>query len=440
MSGHYNPTSGPATGGDSSARPLYNNQSRAIGVVSIHQHPGPSHGEQSGATQHMEQPPLTHNQHLEMLLQRQYRFIQDHLRRWFWPPQAPGVNSNVQPVSIDSNAQVIVPRDFVAQAHRSGLELRDLKKALDEKAAECDRIREHWQAAIGELSDLKSSKQIFMVDDAEMVSKWNQLQYGIKNLARTYLHDPISPKRLAQKQRALLKSVSPLYQEYLSAKGQVHLLFQSLLWMQITESILLKPTNVWGDNLSVAFDILLKVGQKSKEDYHSWRAQTGGIIQDARGTDNQTERQLKSMIYSTIAPFILKETLSDERHGTIIHRSIERIVDKAIDIAVIFNQSRCVYRLRRVIHRERFSPRTMEFDEECNAPQVDLMISPGLLKYGNSKGEDYDQRLVLAKSHVCILKQDAEEETEETESDTDESDGEGNKEGKEDEDESLIEL
>lgn len=294
-----------------------------------------------------------------------------------------------------------------------------------------------------------------MVDDAEMVSKWNQLQYAIKNFARTYLYNPISPKCLTQKQGALLESVSPLCKEFLSTEGQVHLLFQSLVWMYITERILMNPTKIWGKTFSGAFDTLLKIRHSklhpntyvpillnilidSKEDYHSWRAQTGGIIQNARGTSNTMARDLKREMYSIIAQFIPKNALADKRHGDIIHRSVERIVDKAIEIAVIFNQSRCLYRLRRVVHRERFSPTAMEYGEECDAPQVDLMISPGLLKFGNSKGEDYDQRLVLVKSHVCTLKRDTEEEED---GDTDESDGEGSKEGKDDkESDSLIEL
>ncbi|KAI0452986.1 hypothetical protein F5B21DRAFT_505715 [Xylaria acuta] len=444
MSGHHDPARNSATGSDSSARPVYNDQSRITGVVRNHQQHYPTNvGEQTEVTQQMDLPPPVHLQYLEMQLARQYRFIQDLLRPRSWPLRVSEINPSINSVGINPNTQEIVPKDFVEQAHRDRAELGDLRQALKEKMEECDKIREHRQAAVGELSDLKSSKQTFMVDDAEMISKWNQLQYGIKNLARTYLHNPISPKRLTQEQGELLELVSPLYQEFLSAEGKVHLLFQSLLWMYITVRILWSPAKVWGGNLSSAFDTLLKLRYDSKEDYHSWRAQTAGIIHNAKGIHNKTAWHLKGRIHSTIVQFIPEEILSDERHGEIIDRSVERIVDKAIEIAVIFNQSRCLYRLRRVIHRERFSPKAMEYDEDCDAPQVDLMISPGLLKFGNSKGEDYDQRLVLAKSHVCTLKQGIEEETDEGEDgecDTDESDGKGNREGKGNEDDCLIDL
>ncbi|KAI0553201.1 hypothetical protein F4679DRAFT_532316 [Xylaria curta] len=253
--------------------------------------------------------------------------------------------------------------------------------------------------------------------------------------------------------------MNPMYQEFLNTKGQTHLFFQSFVWICLTGWILRDPTFLWGPKLSVAFDTLLEVRQskslivtlfatillnntaESKEDLHSWRARTGEIIQDARGIDSQTECDLKNDIYFSIVQFIPKGTLSNEKHKEIIHRSIERIIDKAIKIAVIFNQSRCVYRLREVLPRERFSRRTMEYDEECDAPQVDLMISPGLLKFGNSRGEDYDQRLVLVKSRVCTLKQNTDKDGEEDEDGTGESDGNGDEEVTDDEEEEcLIDL
>ncbi|TRX92408.1 hypothetical protein FHL15_006794 [Xylaria flabelliformis] len=449
MSGYYDPTRGPTSGNGLPASSPYMNQPSVAGVVRTHQQPNPNAGEQPEAIRHTQQHLLSYIQHLEMQLAMKCRFIQDYLREWFWPFQTFEASRNLELVGINTDTHEVVSKDFKVQ---SQAELRDLRQALKEKNEECDRIRERWQAAIGELSDLKSSQQVFMVDDAEMISQWAQLHYSIKKLTTTYLYSHISLKRLTQEQAALLKSVNPMYQEFLSAKGQVHLFFQSLLWMYLTELIFLKPTMVWGSKLSAACDTLLEVRQskfpiatlfillllnvvtESKNDYHSWRAHTGSIIQDARGIDRQTVRHLKNRIHSTIVQFIVEETSSNEEHKQIIHRSVEQIVDKAIEIAVIFNRSRCAYRVRGVLHRERFSPRTMEYDEECDAPQVDLMIFPGLLKYGNSRGEDYDQRLVLVKSRVCTLKQDSEDDG------TDEKNGSGNGRGKDDEEESLMEL
>lgn len=161
MSGHHDPASDPVTGSDCSTSPLYNNQSRVIGVVRIRRQPSPDAREQSEITQHVGQRPLTYLQHLEMEFTMRYRSIINYWRQQVWSPAGTEVNLNLDLVPIDPTAQEIVYKGFVAQAYQNQKELHDLKQALNEKMEECDKIREHWQTAIGELSDLKSSEQVF---------------------------------------------------------------------------------------------------------------------------------------------------------------------------------------------------------------------------------------------------------------------------------------
>ncbi|KAI0906223.1 hypothetical protein F4823DRAFT_631753 [Ustulina deusta] len=366
---------------------------------------------------------------------RQYNPIY-WIRGWFGPQQAPQVNPDHQLVSFDPNFAEVVPKDFVTQARQNHAELchikdaldkktkecdqfrehwqtsalklaelRDIEKALNEKIEECDKIREHWQAAVGELSDLKSSKRTFMVDDAEMTAKWKKLQYAIKNLA-IYLCHAISLKQLTKDQEKSLESVTPLYRELLSTEGQVHLLFQSLVWIQITDRILRNPTVVWGANVSAAAKTVFQFGLNPVEDYHAWRAQTAQIIQNGRGISNSQKKSLEITLCSTMAYFIPENTLSTEKQRVIVHRVVE-IIDKAIELAAIFNQSVCDYKIIGVAHGHCFSPTMMEYYDECEAPAVDLMISPALIKHGNSMGKDYDQWLVLAKSYVWSSDQHA---------------------------------
>ncbi|KAI0533440.1 hypothetical protein GGR58DRAFT_506363 [Xylaria digitata] len=302
---------------------------------------------------------------------------------------SPQINPNHVLVDINPNIQEVVPKDFVEKAYRNDAKLRDIKEALEKTIEEF-------------------SKQNFVVDDAEMTAKWKSLQYAIKNLARTYFCDLIPLEQLSHDQAARLERVSPLYQQILSTEGQVHLLFQSLIWKRITEEILWDSTIVWGERISAAFTTLLKVRWNSTEDYHAWRAQTGEIIQGGIGVHDRYERHLKMKLYS-ISRFIPKKKLSNEKYATIFRHSVEEIIDKAIELAVISNQSWCAYHVKVVAHGNRFDPTTMEYGEECDAPQVDLMISPALIKCGNSRGKNYNQWLVLAKSHVHSFDQHTQE-------------------------------
>ncbi|KAJ2991946.1 hypothetical protein NUW58_g2337 [Xylaria curta] len=407
MSDRYNPAIASTTGNDGSPCPLHNDQPRIIGIVPVHRRPERDGGEHTEGGQYTEQPIerpyFTHVRWFEMQFTRSYQFIQGSLK-WLWAGRELETDPNRVLVSIDPNVEEVLPKEIIAQANRDYNELRNIQQALEEKTEECTKIRDHWQAAVGELSDLKSSKQTFMVDDAEMAAKWSQLQYSIKNFARTYLRNLVNVGLLTQYQTTLIKAVSPVYQQFLETEGEVHLLFQSMLWMLITDEILRDPTVVWGEQFSAAFKMLLQTCPQSEEQYHNWRADTGQMIQNGRGIDNETYRHLQREISNRITQFVPKEKSSDKKHREIILRNISGIIDKAFELAVIFNQSRCKYRVRKVAYRETFRPEMMDHSEERDVPQVGLMVSPVLIKYGNSKGENYDQRLVLAKSYICSLK------------------------------------
>ncbi|KAF2965472.1 hypothetical protein GQX73_g8076 [Xylaria multiplex] len=362
---------------------------------------------QVGITQHLNLPPPPPPHHDG--LGEQHNGIQ----RWYWPWGRPQINPNYIFIDINPNTQEVVPKDFIEQAFRNDAKLRKIEEALKEKVQECDEIKEHWQAAVGELNDLKSSKQKFVVDDAEMTAKWKSLQYAIKNLARTYFCNLIPLDQLSHNKASFLRGGSPLYQQILSTEGQVHLLFQSLIWKYITEGILRNPTIVWGENLSAAFTTLLKVGWNSAEDYHAWRAQTGEMIQCMKGVHDRQRRQLKRELRK-ISQFMPEDKLSNEKYAMIFRHSVEEIIDKAIELAIIFNQSWSAYEVEVVSYGKEFDSTMMEYGEECNAPRVDLMVSPALIKFGNSRGKNYDQWLVLAKSHVhSFVKHPQEEEDKE---------------------------
>ncbi|KAI0112376.1 hypothetical protein GGR51DRAFT_568512 [Nemania sp. FL0031] len=329
-------------------------------------------------------------------------------RHWARVKQSLGLDPESRLESINPNTEVVVPKEVLTEAHQNRIQLANIENALSKKIEECNKIREHWQALVGELSDLKSSKQVFVVDDVEMTAKWQQLQYSIRNFAKTYLRNVISPESLTGEQKHLLKLTGPFYREFLSTPGQMHLLFQSLMWLYVTETILVKPHVVWGKDTFAAVETLTKACSDRGEDYQAWRAQTGEILQKQKGISGKTEVVLKEDLFHMMEQFIPREAIHDE-HVKIMYRSMGKIVDKAIELAVMFNQSRCIYRCKAVPIGWRFDPEIMDDDEECSTPQVDLMVSPVLVKYGNSRGQNYDQHLILAKSHVRCLMQTMQE-------------------------------
>ncbi|KAI1355988.1 hypothetical protein F5Y01DRAFT_310173 [Xylaria sp. FL0043] len=442
MSDHQTPTGEPLAD-DGRSTNLTSNHSNRDRVLGAQSGPFCDAAAQTSSSQPHEQPSPGYTRWLEVLVRQQSNFLQWISRGMLQFPAHP-VQPGPHP--LDPNFE-IVPKAFVAQAlqkdaelcrihesltkrieeyeklrarlqtsARELSELRGIKGALNEQIRESEQIKEHWRAAVAELSDLKSSNPHFMVDDAEMTAKWKKLQYATKNLARSYLCHIINPEQLSDNQKELLELVTPFYGE-LSARGSVHLVFQSLIWMRISERILQNPTRVWGRNVSKAADTIFQFEAKSPEDHQAWIAQTGEIVQNGTGISNTEKQRQRKKLHSMISQFMPEEILSTEKHVAIIDRGIEGIIDKAMDLAVIFNQSRSWYVVGVETDGKSFNSATMEhYDEECDAASYDLMISPALFKFGNSLGKDYDQRLVLAKSSVYSFNQDMQQDEDDEES------------------------
>ncbi|KAI1278239.1 hypothetical protein F5Y07DRAFT_397795 [Xylaria sp. FL0933] len=416
---------------------MSNHQLNRDRVPGAQREPRPDAAVQIDSSQHQEQSSRGYVRRLETYIWQQSTFIQQILRGWL-PGPATQTHPGHHPLSINPNFQEVVPKGVMAEVFQNRAELRrmnedfaqkieecdklrarlqtsdeeltelrGIKGVLNKKIQECEQIKENWQAAVGELSDLKSSKFHFMVDDAEMIAKWKNLQYSIKNLARSYLCHVLPEEGLSSDQISLLKSVTPYCEVLLDAEGQVHLLFQALVWMKVTKYILWNPTMVWGQTVSEAAQEVFKHGPDSLENYHAWRAETGQIIQEKSGVSETQKTSLKTDMYSMVVGFLPGAMPRTDRDATIIHRSVDAIIDKAIELAVVFNQSRCLYTVKEVTHRQVFESEMMEFyDEECCARKVDFMISPALTKNGNALGKHYHQRLILAKSCVYSYERD----------------------------------
>ncbi|KAI3324386.1 hypothetical protein HD806DRAFT_522176 [Xylariaceae sp. AK1471] len=380
--------------------------------------------------------PAERYRELELYTQQQHQFIQLLVaeRNRFL-----GAANNHMPFPFfmyDPRTHILMPRDLAIQTERDHAELEvknheleitnhKLKcktKDLEKKTEECDKLREHWQAAIEELSELKSTPQAFTVDDPTMMSKWKQLKYNIKNLAIVHLNNVVALDRLTKKDDDALAAVSRLYRAFLTTEGQTHYLFQAFVWKFISDKLLDRPAAVWRKKYASSTETLLRAGQsecgavvlrhtllrliivttaQSMEEYHAWRAQTGEILYKERKFDDA--EAIKRQLTLSIRPFI------SEKDTFAVCQALEGIIDQARDIAVIFNRSRSDYQIKCTQQGQRFDDQTMEKLGQKHMERVGMSISPALLKFGNSKGEMYDDRIVLAKSLVYGFEADNQE-------------------------------
>ncbi|KAI1108353.1 hypothetical protein F5Y14DRAFT_457112 [Nemania sp. NC0429] len=396
MSGQQQPANNSATGNTHLNRFVSYSQSNALGITQEQQQsrghagafPSTSHpySAMHGFPNHIIDP-------LEMEVSRQRGIINDIQR--VISAEGRGFVANAQ-------TDELVPKGFTAQAVRTDAELHETKQALGQKIQECDAIKERLQAATEELGHLRTSKQFFRVSDTEVLAKFKQLQYKIENLAKTFLSGIITPEKLEEK-KELLKSVSPLYREFLNTRGRAHLFFQSLIWRYISPKILEDSTMIWGRNVSHAVKTLLHFQPNSVEEAHAWRAQTGEILQAGAGVSEEAKLSFRNTLHAQIVEFIPSQAMSDRNQVEIVNRSLSSIIDKTFEIAAIKNQSRCRYRCGGLQSNRPFASWLTENVEECDAPQADLIISPVLVRFGSLSGQNPTESIILAKARICCL-------------------------------------
>jgi len=154
------------------------------------------------------------------------------------------------------------------ERERMGLELssknesiRQLGKSLQcmtrdhaKKERQCEKLKEQMQNLKKKMHEQKAEKLdclpmlqgTFAAKDNRMLSMWRHLQDTIKNMATLYLNNIIPLSQLSPEDIAIFEEVTAEYETVGTTKGQVHYLFQAIVWKFISDNILSRPTTIWG--------------------------------------------------------------------------------------------------------------------------------------------------------------------------------------------------
>ncbi|TRX88274.1 hypothetical protein FHL15_010841 [Xylaria flabelliformis] len=276
---------------------------------------------------------------------------------------------------FDPRIHRIVSRGFVKRAEEAQNKIESLEKELSKKTNEHESIVSLWQEALRELEETKSSKKSLTVDDDAMTSGWKQLQFIIRNISIWCFYGlgtsstGILTDRDLGRYRQLMPMSSRLPTEYSTMK-----LFAAI-----------NKDRQNGDKIPAS-------------DFHAFRAQTGQIITTSMNVDLTICDNLKAELKAQLQLFTSPEEAQE------VHRQLDNIIDKAVDLAMLFLRARCYYYLGRMNRSSelRFNTNTME-DVDGNEGEdrmVLSIISPALFKDGNSKGENYEESIMLAKPVV----------------------------------------
>ncbi|KAI1810430.1 hypothetical protein GGS20DRAFT_594367 [Poronia punctata] len=304
-----------------------------------------------------------------------------------------------------------------------------LKDEVNKVTADYDSVFTMWQDSVRELEDLGSSTKTLAVDDDMMASKWNHLQFVIKNLSSTHPYHDDAHYRFTSEEKGNFRRLVSLMGNSMRQSAP-HYLTEVKIWMFITSHILKPPTLIWGQDFSdSAGEFYAHLGRKQiclfytigltniqgregedkvpESDFMTIQAEVGALVHKYKGVDQPYCLKLKDSLKAQVQAFVG----SEDDH--ILGAQLEAIIDKAIDIATIFNQSRSLYLVSPSIGATRRQPyndgnmqevdSTGGADGDASDWYIGAVLSPGLRKFGNSRGENYDEGIVLAKARVITV-------------------------------------
>ncbi|GAB1319159.1 hypothetical protein MFIFM68171_09369 [Madurella fahalii] len=341
-----------------------------------------------------------------------------------------------------NNEEVVELRMTVVKYENAIRQLKNETHQLREKATrQAEHIRIQTSRFSRELDELRNNAFLIKaptMSDTEIVAKWKALGFSIRQFISNYVLGSLTlPKaqQLAQAEpfRWLPKAAKTLQLHFLR-----HAALESLIWHFLCFQIFDLHSRFWageaGEVLGREYDrirgSIVGSGQLWSSEFptiaqfHHWRALTEHFISLPSTPDQRTlnEHRVAHSMIDILGHIITDQTIDTQ---SMLHDGLE-IVRNAAELDKIFRTSKAdfhvfITRVKLPLLSPpsfgfRFDPETMKLTE--NVPFVgryrstnqgmivDLAISPGILKAGNSAGENYESERVLVKLHaLCNLQE-----------------------------------
>ncbi|KAK4154994.1 hypothetical protein C8A00DRAFT_13908, partial [Chaetomidium leptoderma] len=288
-----------------------------------------------------------------------------------------------------------------------------------------------------ELDDLKSKAFVkcAKVSDTEVQGKWKTLGFSIRQFVMS--HFPVALDRQTVQLLAPMEEFMwlPEMATTLQTPMVCHIVLESWIWHFLCFRVFDSHSDFWagevGKTLNTQCDqlrgIIASASNSSAStvaavaQFHEWRVRSVDFISRLGISD---ERSSIMRVADEMTCFLRFAASSANAYGQIsfdMRQEMLGILQKASQLAGIFRTSKADFQV--FITRVKlplvkppsfgfpFDPETMEcvkdlrgFPQGDSAPVVDLAVSPGIFKVGNSDGENYDSERVLVKLQaLCNL-------------------------------------
>ncbi|KAJ4271771.1 hypothetical protein NW762_000477 [Fusarium torreyae] len=295
------------------------------------------------------------------------------------------------------------------------LEHRALKRQFQEaktQLANALKERDEQRRFVNGVNLADSAK----VSDDSIQSKWKQLDYNTRCLARALAKCPIRiPSETAVRRR--FSSIHSSWHELLLDGEYKELIIQAYLWYVVEEQVFESKGKIWGgghvSNLKAIQSQLVGLAPAMDNPQHlglslrqvaKWFTQGTALLGHFFGRDEkeflkQTSDEAQRLAsFCDIAPIKTDVGLARETKG---------IFETALDLDEILMRSKAIFTMRwpeTLQKTPRFNEIRMDavaFTKELTSESiVKFSISPILAKIGNADGYNYDSQMILCKASV----------------------------------------
>ena len=301
--------------------------------------------------------------------------------------------------------------------------------------------------AVDDLHNLQSERDCRIADEV-FISSWGKLRYDIKNWAATYFVGKSRINRRDWRGRSSKPDFSRLsrdYKDYMRSENYRYILIQAFMWQQLIENVFNDSNNglYWADKThnglrsiqnrlnpqmtetSNAIDHSIKDALKARtrddndlKEYHTWRAKTTQLLLAQERSSHCMDDRINNLVQKLslyLQPYA--KSLDDK-----IDAPLKDIVMAAVDLDSKMKMQKAVFTPKLYFNREKslsfefsFDCSSMELidetlgcstesvgkDDDAQEPlPVELVVSPALLKTGNSMAEEYQTHHILVKAQV----------------------------------------
>lgn len=327
-------------------------------------------------------------------------------------------------------------------------EVQELQDLLIEKENEIKQQDDRIEAITAEIIDVRL-KSKHRIDDAHLTGRWRELHYKIKQ----FVADRFGKSRLGTGSSRIIPgklfdSITEHPSSYWMTPDDKKLLITGWIWSQLTEHVFGHKGQFWAWDAHRWMGIMrytvgsmcavtqtarprlridpitewIEESNMTNKDYFEWEATTASIFYGVNGIDTTRARRLAHQLDQTLRPYETKRSSSEHCP------KLQDIVEEAAQIDAELCQCRAKYVVwmyhpsettwfaEPSRHRWGFVPKpaTMEnalgggcaAGDEDTSYRVDLVISPCLVKYGDSDGEKYESGRVISKSQVVLSGRD----------------------------------